>query len=594
MCRIVGRISFDGQTDFGDGLRSMLNALTHGGPDDEGIFFDKRVALGHRRLSIIDLSEEGHQPMISDSSELVISYNGEVYNYLDLKVELENEGVSFSTKTDTEVVLKSYQRWGVEAFNKFEGIFAFALYDKANELFFLVRDHLGVKPLYFFQDKSQLIFSSEVRAFKALRSDWKENEDWKVLFLAFGSVPHPFTTLFGVLQLDPGSYLKVDLNHFTCQFNSYCQPAKSDYTIKSTNQALATAKASLKSAVRKNLISDAPLGIFLSGGIDSSLLTLLADGLSTQVDSISVNFDDARYDEERYQKLVLERTKNTMHTPYKVTEATFWKQLDDIWNAMDQPSIDGVNSYFVTRCAKQKGIKAVLSGLGADEIFGGYASFKRIRWMRIFRRLPFKNWIARTAGGIKKSWGRLIYLTLPGAAGDYLFLRGIYTPTEIAAFLKVDQRVVWHVLNQVSFSIPPNLNDMDYASHLESKIYMTNQLLKDTDYMGMWHGVEVRVPFLDIQLLKDVDSIHPSIRYDAKWPKYLLTAANKDLLPHEIIFRKKKGFTFPFALWMKRSSTQFRELMPEGKEYAKVFTDFEKGRIHWSKCWSLAVLKQFK
>lgn len=594
MCRIVGRISFDGQTDFRDGLRSMLNALTHGGPDDEGIFVDKRVALGHRRLSIIDLSEEGHQPMISDSSELVISYNGEVYNYLDLKVELENEGVSFSTKTDTEVVLKSYQYWGVEAFNKFEGIFAFALYDKANELFFLVRDHLGVKPLYFFQDKSQLIFSSEVRAFKALRSDWKENEDWKVLFLAFGSIPHPFTTLFGVLQLDPGSYLKVDLNHFTCQFKSYCQPGKSDYTIKSSNQALATTKASLKNAVRKNLISDAPLGVFLSGGIDSSLLTLLADRLSTQVDSISVNFDDARYDEERYQKLVLERTKNTVHTPYKVTEAMFWKQLNDIWDAMDQPSIDGVNSYFVTWCAKQKGIKAVLSGLGADEIFGGYASFKRIRWMRIFRMLPFKHWIARAAGGIKKSWGRLIYLTLPGAAGDYLFLRGIYTPTEIAALLKVEQRVVRHVLNQVSISIPPNLNDMEYATHLESKIYMTNQLLKDTDYMGMWHGVEVRVPFLDIQLLKDVDSIHPSIRYDAKWPKYLLTAANKDLLPHEIIFRKKKGFTFPFALWMKRSSKQFRELMPVGKEYAKVFTDFEKDRIHWSKCWSLAVLKQFK
>lgn len=572
----------------------MLKAVAHGGPDDEGIYSDGAVVLGHRRLSIIDLSKAGHQPMMTESLEVAISFNGEIYNYLELKKELVKEGYSFRTNTDTEVILQAYLHWGIKSFDKLEGIFAFALHDKKQELFYLVRDHIGVKPLYYFVDEKELIFASEVRAFKALRNDWKQNEDWKILFLAFGSIPHPYTTLEGVVQIPPGSYLELDLKKFSYRVKFYYQFHNLDYSTHSKAETLIQMQFSSRKAIRKNLIADAPLGIFLSGGIDSSLITLLADQFASHVKTISVNFDDASYDEYPFQKMVLEKTKYVEHIAHRVTEQMFWEQLDDIWQAMDQPSIDGVNTYFITRCAKNDGIKAVLSGLGADEIFGGYLSFSRINLMRMLRRLPWKKLLSRMLSRVRKSWGRLVYLEVQGSIGDYLFLRGIFTPDEIAALLKVSPNTVQEVLQKVPFAKPVKINDEEYASLLETGIYMSNQLLKDTDYMGMWHGVEVRVPFLDIELLKKVHAIPPAIRYDKAWPKFLLSASNEKLLPREIIFRKKKGFTFPFDLWMKRSSKRFRALMPVGNETDLVAEDFKNGHCHWSKCWSLAVLQQFR
>ncbi|MFM9840701.1 MAG: asparagine synthase (glutamine-hydrolyzing) [Cyclobacteriaceae bacterium] len=593
MCRIVGRVSRENESDFGEGLKSMLAAVAHGGPDDEGTYIDGGVALGHRRLAIIDLSKTGHQPMMAASSDIIISFNGEIYNYLEIRRELENVGLLFRTKSDTEVILAAYQHWGVKTFDRLEGIFAFAIYDKRKELFFLVRDHFGVKPLYYFIDGEELIFSSEVRAFKALRTNWKENADWQVLFLAFGSIPHPYSTLSQVVQLAPGSYLKLDLKNFTSDIQFYFKSNGYDYTVNSVHDALAQMQFAMQKSLQKNLISDAPLGVFLSGGIDSSLLALLADQFLSSVRTLSVNFDDSHFDEHTFQQLVLEKTKNVEHTSHRVTEHMFWEYLEDIWKAMDQPSIDAVNAYFVTRFAKAEGIKSVLSGLGADEIFGGYASFRRIKWMRLLRQFPNKKRMGVLLSRLKKSWGRLVYLTLPGAIGDYLFLRGIHTPNQISSILKIPETKIWEVLSKVPFDVPFKMNDIEYASFLESKIYMTNQLLKDTDYMGMWHGVEVRVPFLDIELLKKVRTIPPSIRYNDKWPKYLLTASNEHILPRKIVFRKKKGFTFPFSLWMERSSKRFRALMPAGAEVDLLFEQFKGKHCHWSKCWSLAVLKQF-
>jgi asparagine synthase (glutamine-hydrolysing) len=594
MCRIAGKISKTEVADFKDNLKEMLKAMAHGGPDDEGIYIEGQVALGHRRLSIIDLSKAGHQPMLSENRDLVISFNGEIYNYLELKKELEANGFLFHTATDTEVILNAYRFWGVKSFIRLEGIFAFALYDKEQHLFYLVSDHIGVKPIYYALDDHELLFSSEVRAFKTVNHHWKENEDWKILFLAFGSIPHPFTTFSEVAQLPPGHYLKLDIRNFQHQFVCYYGINELEYSIHSKEEALVQIQFSLQKAIRKNLISDAPLGVFLSGGIDSSLITLLTDQLLPNFRTLSVNFDDALYDEHFYQQLVLEKTENVEHTSHRVTEHMFWQCLDDIWKAMDQPSIDAVNAYFVARFAKIEGIRAVLSGIGADEVFGGYASFKRIKWMRLIRRLPFKNRVGKFLSRFKNSWGRLVYLQLPGVIGDYLFLRGIFTPAEIARQLKVQERKVWSVLEQVPFAHPQQTNDIEYAALLEKNVYMRNQLLKDTDYMGMWHGVEVRVPFLDVELLKKVLSIPPSIRYVTGWPKYLLTASHQDLLPHKIIFRKKKGFTFPFSIWMHHSAKRFRALMPEGIETDAVAHEFAHGRCHWSKCWSLAVLNQFK
>ncbi len=593
MCRIAGIASLIDVNDSLAGLEIMLDSLAHGGPDDAGTYIDDKVAFGHRRLAIIDLSSAGHQPMLTRDSQLIISFNGEIYNYQSLKKELELLGVVFNTKTDTEVILYAYQQWGVHAFDRLQGIFAFSLYDKKKNKVLLVRDHIGVKPLYYFLDNKELIFASEVRAFKALKPDWKENEDWKILFLAFGSIPHPATTLSNVFQLPPGSYLELQLTDFTSQVNYYYKANLHGPFITETHEFLKLMHDGVREAVQKNLISDAPLGIFLSGGIDSSLLTLLTDRIQEKVKTISINFEEASFDERPFQNLVVSNTQHVEHISHMLTEQTFWDQLDDVWRAMDQPSVDGVNSYFVSKCAREDGLKVVLSGLGADEIFGGYKSINRVKWLKRFHSIPFKRWIAGIIGHRRRAWNRLMFLTIPGAVGDYLFLRGIHTPDSIAKLLDIPEERVWQVLKKIIIESPDTNDDKEYASFLESNIYMSNQLLKDTDYMSMWHGLEVRVPFLDIELIKKVQMIKPTLRNKKGWPKYLLTASCDNILPHEIVFRKKNGFTFPFSLWMRNNADRIRSLLPVSDAANKLLNDFEKGRIHWSKCWSMAVIQQF-
>lgn len=593
MCRIAGSVcrSEKGARFSSDRLNRMLDSMAHGGPDDEGTYSEDGLWLGHRRLSIIDLSADGHQPMCAQNKVLV--FNGEIYNYRELRADLQKEGVIFTTQTDTEVILKGYAQWGTSLFAKLEGIFAFALFDKERKSLTLVRDPIGVKPLYYSLTEDELIFSSEVRAFKSLDPSWKERTDWKILFLAFGSIPSPFTTLEGVVQLLPGTFLTIDLPTFSSECRTYFKFGGLKKIINSETEALGVIRGELLKSVSKNMVCDAPLGIFLSGGIDSSLLALLADKLSDDVHTLSVNFDESEFDEHYFQQLVLEKTKNVEHISHRVSEKMFWSHLDDVWKAMDQPSVDGINSYFVARCAKMEGIKAVLSGIGADEFFGGYSSFNRIRWIKLLRRMPIKNFVASLLGYFKKPLSRITYLYLPGPIGDYLFLRGIFTPSEIASQLQISESEVWQALKNVPIQQPPDKDPREYASFLESNLYLTGQLLKDADYMGMWHGVEVRVPFLDTELLKQTKSIHPNIRYNKSRPKFLITASYNETLPSQIIFRKKKGFTFPFLLWLKRAFTKFEKFLPDGKISKEVFHDFLNGSGHWSRPWALAVMHRF-
>jgi len=592
MCRIVGRVSK--HIDFFQPqLQAMLESVAHGGPDDTGTHIEDGISLGHKRLSIIETGPMGHQPMSSQSNDLVITFNGEIYNYQKLQKELQTLGHVFFTNTDTEVILVAFEQWGTASFNKLEGIFAFALWDKSMSEFYLVRDHIGIKPLYYYLNRHELIFSSEVRAFTALEREWKEYPNWKILFLAFGSIPFPFTTLDKVVQLQPGSYLKLELTDFTFEKYRYHRFPDFNYSLRSNDQALKATRESVFQALKKNLVSDVPIGIFLSGGIDSGLLAVVADKMTKNVRTLSVNFDESLFDERANQQNILEQTNNIEHISHRVSEQMFWTHLPDIWAAMDQPSIDGVNSYFVARCAKLGGLKVALSGVGADESFGGYSSFSRIKWMKGIGKLPFLPFLASLARRYKKPYGRLTYLSLPGVVGNYLFLRGIFLPKEIAAILQIPEEQVWSELNKIQIPDPINYSDVEYASFLESTIYLTNQLLKDTDYMGMWHGVEIRVPFLDIELLKTVRSIPPHLRYKANHHKYLLTESHKDVLPRKVISQKKKGFTFPFKIWMRNENDSFRKLLAPNSFDQSIFNDFLQGKGHWSKSWSLAVLQQF-
>jgi len=392
MCRIAGIINIE------DGFNSNLEAkvlkmrdsMSHGGPDGAGVYIDKGngVLLANRRLSIIDLSSLGHQPMSDEKENIWITYNGEIYNHHELRKWLITKGHKFKSSSDTEVIIHAYEELGEKAFKKLIGMFAFCIYDRSRRLVYLVRDHAGIKPLYYSISNNNLIFASEIRAFKAINKGWEENPDWTIYFLIFGHIPEPYTTLKDVYMLPKGSFLKFDLKTKKYNICGY-ERLKFIDEIRNSEDATSGVRDLFKKAVQRHLISDAPIGVFLSGGIDSSLVTLIASQFQGEnLRTLSVVFNEKEYSEERYQDLVVNKI-HSKHRAYLVTEEDFINHLNDIFSAMDQPTVDGINTYFISKCAKEEGLKAVLSGLGGDELFGGYPSFQRIDKVWFLRKRNF-------------------------------------------------------------------------------------------------------------------------------------------------------------------------------------------------------------
>ena len=590
MCRIAGIVNFDSPPDK-ETIISMRDCMKHGGPDDSGIYMDDELplAFGHRRLSLLDLSMLGHQPMMDRTKQIVLIFNGEIYNFKEIKKELEQQNYTFKSSSDTEVIINAYIEWGRECFKRFNGMFALALLDKRSNKLILARDHAGIKPLYYSLQRDQLYFASEVRAFKKIKPDWPENKDWKKYFLMFGHLPEPVTTLQNVIPLPKGTLLEIELpslkvtphKFFTLYYN---------YTITNKEEAFAKVHDTLTRAVDRHLISDAPIGLFLSGGLDSSLLTILAKRtIPDKLHTLSIVFENEMYSEKSYQDIIIKKT-NADHQSYLVTENDFKDCLPDIMQAMDQPSSDGINSYFVCKYAKEYGLKAAISGLGADELFGGYDSFNRTGYLNAVRRLP--SFIFQVAGVFPDDRRKKIkFLGLKGGMGEYLFNRGFFAPSEVAKLLDCPEEEADQVLQEVHQGLPvftEKLLPVERVSYLETNLYMQNQLLKDTDYMSMWHGIEVRVPFLDRELMELVYSIHPDIRYDSAQKKHLLIEAFREELPVEIWNRTKQGFSFPFEQWMK-------QVKPEGlsKHAAMLLKGLHKGTIHWSRYWSYVLSQQW-
>ncbi|MBB6235482.1 asparagine synthase (glutamine-hydrolyzing) [Pedobacter sp. AK013] len=593
MCRIAGIIDKNRPIEqIKQEVKGMCNVMAHGGPDDEGFYTNTNegFVIGHRRLALIDLSPNGHQPMKYRAGELIISFNGEIYNYQELKKELQNLGFLFHTESDTEVILVAYAAWGVASFARLKGMFAFYLFDAELKCSYLVRDLSGIKPLYYCATALSLVFSSEVKAFAETSYHYTEQPDWKIYFLAFGHIPEPYTTLNEVLMLAKGHYLIWQHQSATFEIKNYIQPRHIE-EILGKETAKSALEQNLRASVKRHLLSDAKIGVFLSGGIDSSILTLLADEItnrdSSTLNTISINFEETAYSEKAFQDIITEKIKGK-HSEYTVTPAIFSTYFPAALKAMDQPTADGINSWFVNYFAKKNGLKAVLSGIGADELFGGYPSFKRMGLLKQLKKLPkpvLKKSLAFNNSGLKRSY----YLSYQNTAGEYLFLRGIFTPDEIAALLNFSIEKVDRVLKSINITSAPNhLANGEKASWLECNLYMQNQLLKDTDTMSMQHGLEVRVPFLDQDLLDTVKSIKPKLKFGADRPKSLLIDAFSAILPNAIWNRKKMGFTFPFQLWLKKDEQFLSSIKTEGNQFAtKMVNDFRQGNLHWSKVMAL-------
>lgn len=599
---IVGRRSSD--LPAPEAFKSALDLIAHRGPDDEGTWSEGDALLGHRRLSILDLSPAGHQPMVSASGRYIIVFNGEVYNFQTLRAELERDGVRFRSHSDTEVILELYAREGPSCVERMRGMFAIAIWDKFERQLFLVRDRLGIKPLYVWSHANGLAFSSELKAIRALPGAPRALSHEALFgYLAFGSVPTPWTMFEGVRSLRPGCWtLWKDGRAEEGRYWSL--PRTIQY--RTRGEAIEALRPALREAVRLRCIADVPVGAFLSGGIDSSaVVALMRDVGHGDVRTLSIVFPGTDLDEAHFAEQIARRY-DTNHCVMEASESTVRENLDGFFNAMDQPSLDGVNTYVVSALARQSGLTVALSGLGGDEVFGGYASFRRAALLDAWlKHVPHA---LRSAAGALGSrlHPRLAKLDafdvrLTPAVQSYLISRGLFSsrqvtgllcpemlPNSVASFastLDVDDRSPFHV-----------------TMALELGWYMHDQLLRDTDVFGMAHGLEIRVPLIDHKVVEIVSSTDSAIVTDGHH-KALLRDALPAPLPAACVERSKMGFTFPFDEWMRTSwrKTVQDQLMsagslssvlqPAGVE--DVWTSYLAGRTHWSRPWALYVLSRW-
>lgn len=592
MCRIAGIVSEKrSPNEIRNKVKLMCDALQHGGPDDGGIFEDEEahLAFGHRRLSIIDLSSNGHQPMVDVGQNAWITFNGEIYNYPELKQELLRSGAQFKSGTDTEVILQAYLNWGTQAFARLRGMFAFALYDINKALTYLVRDTAGIKPLYYSASNGELSFASEVRAFKESGLVTERDANWPVRLLAFGHIPEPYTTLKNVSCLPKGHFLCWNNQNAGYTLNKY-QVDGLQNVVTDENQAYRLIHDALSQSVNRQLIADAPIGVFLSGGIDSSLITLLADQQKKeQLKTISIFFYDKSYDESSYQNIINNKI-DAQNFSHLVKQSDFEACFPQIINAMDMPTTDGINSWFISKYAHDDGLKAVLSGVGADELFGGYPSFNRIKYLGYLRKLP--SWLLKISGHLLPDhYKRLTSLAIDHPAADYMALRGFFPVADISALLDTGVDHINDVLFGSTPAPAPSGYDYEHAAWFETHFYMQNQLLRDTDVMGMSHGLEVRVPFLDEDFSQTVRSIVPGIRFNKTQPKKILIDSFSNLLPREIWDRPKMGFTFPLQKWMNGHSQIGSIDNYKGKAVQNIIKQFKSNNIHWSKAFALHLVQ---
>jgi asparagine synthase (glutamine-hydrolysing) len=592
MCRIAGVISTKLSSEELLGkTRVMCQTLAHGGPDDEGIYHLEEFGLvfGHRRLSIIDLTASGHQPMADAEQNVWITFNGEIYNYPELKMDLERTGVNFISGSDTEVIIHAYVKWGVTSFTKLRGMFAFALHDKQKGLTYLVRDTSGIKPLYYHVSNGQLSFASEVKALSKAGLAIQPDTNWPIRFLAFGHIPEPFTTLKDVFSLPKGHYLTWEHQSNSHRIKPYHLTYANHKEINTADKAQGDINDAFNKTIKRQLLADAPIGVFLSGGIDSSLVTLLAHQYKkNDLKTISIFFDEQAYNERYYQDIILKET-NTSNHPHLVKQQDFETLLPAIMADMDMPTTDGINSWFISKYAREEGLKAVLSGLGGDELFGGYPSFKRIKYLKYLKLIPKSvlKFVAKASVGPLK---RVALLTHKHVIADYLFLRGLFVPADIAKILNVDEGYVSKVLFATPFHLN-HLTDTQKAAWFETNLYMQNQLLRDTDVMSMAHGLEVRVPFLDEDFVQTVDRVIPDILFDSSKPKRLLIESFGNLLPRQIWDRQKMGFSFPLQQWM-HGHNQIGDInFYKSKQARKVIERFKNNKVHWSRAFALYQLQ---
>jgi asparagine synthase (glutamine-hydrolysing) len=601
-----------------DHLRSaaarMAAVLAHRGPDDEGIWVDDRgrVALANRRLAIIDLSPAGHQPMKDPDGRVVLTYNGEIYNFQELRLDLEGAGYRFRSHTDTEVILALYLRDGLEMCRRLRGMFALALWDGRSEQMVLARDRLGIKPLYYAHRSGRWVFASEARAVRAsgLVSP-SLNPVALAAFLRLGSVPAPMTAFEDVWEVPPGSVILLGQRSDRESVRRYWQvPAPDDAGGSGDAEAVVRElRRHLLDTLARHLVSDVPLGVFLSGGVDSgAIVAMMRDAGHVRIRTFSITFPDAEFNEGPDAARVAARYA-TDHTACEVRGEDVAADLDDIVAAMDQPTIDGLNTYYVSRLTRRAGTIVALSGLGGDELFCGYPSFRLVprllTWQRAAARVmgvrPALSAVLARIPSHQSAKLREFLWEPPTIESAYLAVRGLLSRAQAVDLLAPGPiRDAARTLDAASAltAIAPALPADPIAAIgiLELRGYMHNQLLRDTDTMSMAHGLEVRVPFLDHQVVEFVTRLPSRIRADVSFSKRLLSRALADRGAGSG-GRPKRGFTFPMASWLRGPLRARVDAALAGDRSVfraeatrRLLSRVQSGQAHWSRLWAVTVL----
>ncbi|HET6854286.1 MAG TPA: asparagine synthase (glutamine-hydrolyzing) [Pyrinomonadaceae bacterium] len=600
MCSISGVLSIAGDVSA-EVVQRMNAAQKHRGPDDRGVFRAGNVILGNTRLAVIDTSPAGHQPMHDPETGNCITYNGETYNFKEVRRELGGEWLS---NTDTEVVLRAYRQWGVDAFQRMRGMFALAIWDNAKHELVLARDPLGIKPLYYYVANDYLVFASELRALLASGLVPRKLSPAGIdSYLANGSIESPLTIVDGVKQLLPGHCLQVTANE-NIEITEIQSAHSHVVRVKDRAEAVARLRSELEESIRQHLVSDVPLGVFLSGGMDSSALVALMSRLQHRPKTFSVVFDEPAFSEAPFSRAVAERFQ-TDHSEVHLSENRLLEILPGAIAAIDQPTMDGINTYVVSQVVKHAGITVALSGLGGDELFAGYPSFGRA--IKLAAIPPLSKRVLRAASGVGK-------VALNGSVQRHKFWQLANSDCTPADVYRISRQlfstdfVTRLTGREAAYTTNGNHHSSDVVntiSQLELKGYMTNTLLRDTDAMSMAHSLEVRVPFVDTKVVDYVLSLPGEWKVgENKTPKPLLADAVGDLLPRDFLARPKMGFTLPFEKWLQQSlRSEVSSVLADGSRFAglnshaieNVWNNFlQKPRaVGWSRPWSLYVLSKW-
>lgn len=550
-------------------IKRMNDSIRHRGPDDDGIYVSDDISLGHRRLSIIDLSPAGHQPMFNEDRSLCIVFNGEIYNYQEIRPVLEGKGYRFKSNSDTEVILHAYKEWGAACLERFRGMFAFAIWDAGRKELFIARDRLGVKPLYYLQRDSRLFFASEIKAFKEAGLTGNELDAGAVnLYFTFRFTPGEQTVLKGVKRLQPGHYLVW--KNGDIRIEKYWDIELDEEPSSERRPAERYVEEFLdifREAVRLRMVSDVPVGAYLSGGLDSSFIVgIMAGMMERPVSTFSVGFPGGA-DESRYSSLVADHF-HTDHHLLNVRANAVDVIPDVIWH-LDEPLSDAatIPTYLMSQITKKE-VTVILSGEGADEQLGGYDKYKALYYPHLFRntypKFLFKAF-SRYFHGHPKTHRAVEYLgNLNDPSLAYVRFNSVFLPEERKGLFSSgelrEEASKQRELEVVRKYIDRKGDFLNRLLLLDLKTWLPDDLLLKNDKMTMAHAVEARTPFLDHKLVEFLIKVPPSLKLHWFREKYLLRKAMAGIVPEDILKRKKQGFSVPIHRWI---NGELRELVTD-------------------------------